>query len=82
MTSRQALRVAERVRRRVAARPFVSRGRDGRPLQFAITVSLGAAGMPEDAASSAALIAAADRGLYAAKHGGRNRAIRYCNLTE
>jgi diguanylate cyclase (GGDEF)-like protein len=82
MNSQQALRVAERVRRRIAARPFVSRGRDGRPLQLPITISLGAAGMPDDAASAAALVAAADQGLYAAKRGGRNRAIRYCDLTE
>lgn len=82
MNSQQALRVAERVRRRVVARPFVSHGRNGRPLQIPITISLGAAGMPEDASSASSLIAAADQGLYAAKRGGRNRALRYCNLTE
>ncbi len=81
MNSQQALRLAERVRRRVAARPFVSRGRDRTPFEIPITISLGVAGLPDDALSAAALIAAADEGLYAAKRSGRNRAVRYCDLT-
>lgn len=79
MNSRQALRVAERVRLRVASRPFVSRGGD---VQIPITISLGVAGMPDDATSSTSLIAAADQSLYAAKRGGRNRAINFRDLTE
>jgi len=82
MNSRQALGMAERVRRRVAAGPFEARGRDGRAIQIPITISLGVAGLPDDALSAAELIAAADRALYAAKHGGRNRAIRFCDLKE
>jgi diguanylate cyclase (GGDEF)-like protein len=80
MNGRQALGMAERVRRRVAACPFTSRGRDGRAIQIPITISLGVASLPDDALSAAALIAAADRGLYAAKHGGRNRAVRFRDL--
>jgi diguanylate cyclase len=80
VNSRQALGMAERVRGRVAACPFTSRGRDGSAIQIPITVSLGVASLPDDALSAAALIAAADRGLYAAKHGGRNRAVRFCDV--
>lgn len=82
MNSQQALRMAERVRRRVASRPFAARGRDGRPLKIPITVSLGVAGLPDDALSAPALIAVADRSLYAAKRAGRNRATRFHDLTE
>lgn len=80
MNSRQALEMAERVRRRVAVSPFVARGREGGATHIPITISLGVAGLPDDALSAAELIAAADRGLYAAKHGGRNRAVRFCDL--
>lgn len=82
MNGRQAARVAERVRRRVAVRPFVSRGHDGRQFRIPITVSLGVAVMPGDATSAESLVAAADQSLYAAKHGGRNRTVQYCDLTE
>ena len=40
-----------------------------------ITVSAGAAAMPEDAKSGLTLLNAADKALYAAKHRGRNRAV-------
>lgn len=39
----------------------------------AITLSLGVAVLPEHGASGDALVRAADRALYAAKHGGRDR---------
>lgn len=42
-----------------------------------ITVSIGVASCPAQADSVQALVAAADAALYAAKQGGRNRAIRY-----
>ena len=44
-----------------------------------ITISLGVAGLPDDALSAAEL-SAADRCLYAAKPGGRNCAVRFCDL--
>lgn len=80
MNSLQALGMAERLRRRVAARPFESRGRDGLPVRVPVTVSLGVAALPEDALGAEALLAAADEGLYAAKRGGRNRAVRFGDL--
>ena len=46
---------------------------DGRPL----TISFGVAEHPADGATASDLIAAADRALYAAKAGGRDRAQRY-----
>jgi len=42
-----------------------------------ITVSAGAAAMPEDAKSGLTLLNAADKALYAAKSRGRNRAVAF-----
>lgn len=81
MNSLQALGMAERLRRRVAAGPFVWRGRSGGCLQIPVTVSLGVAGLPGDALDAVAWVAAADAGLYAAKRGGRNRAVRFSDLS-
>ena len=65
----KAYRAAERVRRAVASRPFVHDGRS-----HAITISAGVATLDgTNLPSSAALIAEADRHLYAAKQAGRNR---------
>ena len=41
--------------------------------RLAVTVSLGVAVWPEDGREIEALLAAADRALYAAKQDGRNR---------
>ncbi|HCF25813.1 MAG TPA: GGDEF domain-containing protein [Cyanobacteria bacterium UBA11049] len=46
-----------------------------------ITVSVGVATFPSDANSPEALIAAADRALYAAKHSGRNRVVSSNSLS-
>ena len=44
-----------------------------RGIEARVTVSIGGAVYPEDGASTAELVAAADTALYAAKAGGRNR---------
>lgn len=69
-----ALAVAERIRRRAEEMPPINipgEARSARPL----TISVGVAGMPEDGTASAVLMAAADKALYAAKRGGRNRVM-------
>lgn len=59
---------AERVRAIVGATPFTFEGR-----VIPVTISLGVAELDDSQAGAAELVAAADRALYAAKHGGRNR---------
>lgn len=66
-----ALAAAERVCAAVRRSPIAA----GPGLSLAITVSAGAAAMPEHARDGESLIAAADQALYAAKAGGRNRAM-------
>jgi diguanylate cyclase (GGDEF)-like protein len=62
-----ALGVAERFRRELAAAPLA----DGRT----ITAALGVASFPADGDTAAALLRVADRTLYAAKQGGGNRTL-------
>jgi len=66
----RAMVLAERIRRRVAEHEF-PRGREGAPIS--VTVSIGLASFPADAANDEELIAAADAAMYAAKARGRNR---------
>jgi len=68
-----ALRVAERIRERVALHGFVTRS--GRRLDFQITVSIGVSSYPRDCLSHGDLLIAADKALYAAKASGRNRVV-------
>ena len=60
--------LAERLRSAIAAAPVAL----GTGATLDLTVSIGVAGCPEDANTGPALVAAADRALYAAKNAGRN----------
>ncbi len=62
--------VAERIRRSIEKHPFLHR--ESQPLGR-VTVSVGVATYPEDAAAGVKLVEAADRALYRAKNDGRNR---------
>lgn len=64
--------VAERIRQKVEAIPFVTRS--GRERH--VTVSLGCAGFPGTSRDLTTLLKAADTALYEAKRAGRNR-LRY-----
>jgi diguanylate cyclase (GGDEF)-like protein len=66
-----AMRVAERVRQRIAREKF---GEEQQPV--AVTVSIGVAEFPGHGETALALIAAADAALYEAKRGGRNRVVQ------
>ncbi len=67
-----AEQVAERIRGRVAEDRFVP---EGGTAAVGVTVSLGIAEFPADGALPEALISAADKALYRAKEGGRNRVV-------
>ncbi len=68
----EALRVAERVRRRVDERLF--RMPDSREV-LRVTVSIGLATYPKDATEKKDLVEKADAALYRAKHGGKNAVV-------
>jgi diguanylate cyclase (GGDEF)-like protein len=70
-TGREGARqLAERIRAEVGQQTFQSsKG------PFKATLSLGVATYPDDAREKAEIIARADKSLYAAKHGGRNRTV-------
>ncbi|MDI3241104.1 diguanylate cyclase [Arthrobacter sp. AL08] len=63
----EALEAAERAREAIASQPFDGVG--------SITISAGVCELQE--AGTHSLLSCADRALYAAKHGGRNRCQRY-----
>ena len=70
--ARGALEVAERIRRAIEEAPFsADTGR------VPCTVSIGVASYPQDGRSIDALLARADRALYLAKEGGRNRVAQF-----
>ena len=68
-----AASLAEELRREVESAPATLPA-PAAPL--AVTVSLGVASMPADASDENELVTAADRALYRAKEGGRNRVER------
>jgi two-component system cell cycle response regulator len=70
-----ARNLAERIRAEIGQQSFhAAQG------PFGATLSLGVASFPEDGAQKAEIIARADQSLYAAKHGGRNRTVCYCDI--
>jgi diguanylate cyclase (GGDEF)-like protein len=71
-TGDEAARFAEAVREGVEAEPFA--GGDKQP-RGRVTLSAGVATYPDDAREAAALLEEADRRLYRAKEGGRNRVV-------
>jgi diguanylate cyclase (GGDEF)-like protein len=68
-----AVRVAERIRARIAGHRFTTR--QGHRLDMYLTASLGVANYPRDAISSVDLVIAADKALYQAKTGGRDKVV-------
>ena len=65
-----AFKIAERVRKEMMKISFT-----GNESNFAVTVSCGVAEFNKNYESINELIDAADRGLYEAKNGGRNKTI-------
>ena len=63
-----AVLLAERVRGAIEKTPLVFEG-----AKLQVTISLGVAVWPRDGEGKGEIVAAADRALYAAKQGGRNR---------
>jgi diguanylate cyclase (GGDEF)-like protein len=70
--ARGALEVAERIRHAIEQMHF-----DAETGRVPCTVSIGLATYPEDGRSMDALLARADRALYIAKDGGKNRVARH-----
>jgi diguanylate cyclase (GGDEF)-like protein len=73
---RSAVKFADRVRQAVAKTKIDFAGE-----KLGVTVSMGVATFPDDAREKAALIELADKALYAAKQGGRNRVVHAQELT-
>jgi diguanylate cyclase (GGDEF)-like protein len=68
----QAMIAAERIRKQVAARPLMTR----HPERI-VTISIGIAAATVSMSGIEALMEAADKALYEAKTGGRNRTVIY-----
>ncbi len=74
---RDTLLIAERIRKRVEE--IDMSGEEGLE-NLKITISIGVASFPENAATEKSLIEAADKALYLAKRTGRNRVVGYSSL--
>lgn len=66
----QAQEMAERIRAAIEAHPFVYENK-----RLPVSTSIGVAELTTDIESSTTLLKAADKALYAAKQGGRNRVV-------
>jgi diguanylate cyclase (GGDEF)-like protein len=71
-----ARQLAERIREEVSAQTF-----DSSTGAFKATLSLGVAVYPDDGKAKQEVISCADKALYAAKHGGRNRTVCHGDLS-
>jgi diguanylate cyclase (GGDEF)-like protein len=69
--------VAERIRNSMSAMPL-----EEGVHEVECTVSIGLATFPDDGSTLDAIIAKADRAMYGAKKGGRNRVVKYGDLQE
>lgn len=71
-TKEEVMKAAEEIRKKVASiKMELEEGSTG------VTISIGVAGFPEDAAVADKLLNCADEALYKAKGGGRNRVVAY-----
>ncbi|NKE71415.1 sensor domain-containing diguanylate cyclase [Candidatus Manganitrophus noduliformans] len=75
--SMQAWQMAERIRKTIESAPIDWQGQ-----KIEITVSIGVASQPADAAQREELIACADKALYSSKRAGRNRSTLFKDLTQ
>jgi two-component system cell cycle response regulator len=71
-----ALDVARRICAVIEREPIFA----GETVALNVTVSAGAAVLPDDGRTESALVAAADKALYAAKARGRNRALAFTEV--
>jgi two-component system cell cycle response regulator len=65
-----ALEIGEKIRGAIEVHPFLYEGK-----RLAITTSMGVAELRADVESAQTLLKSADKALYAAKQGGRNRVV-------
>jgi diguanylate cyclase (GGDEF)-like protein len=72
--SKGAVEMAERIRKAVETSRFDVRTGDAN-----ITVSVGVASYPDDGGNLDVILDKADKAMYRAKQGGRNRVIAYLN---
>ncbi|WDT76476.1 MAG: diguanylate cyclase [Candidatus Manganitrophus sp.] len=75
--SMQAWQMAERIRKAIESAPIDWQGQ-----KIDVTVSIGVASQPADAAQREELIACADKALYSSKRAGRNRSTLFKDLTQ